>query len=118
MCIRDRSLCYTVADAGGVLGYTGDTGPSREVAEFLAGCDVMVAECSLPDDAAIPIHLSPGSLAAMAEQAAPGRLVVAHVYPWLDALDPLALLREAGYRGETVRARDGLDLVVGAPPTG
>ncbi len=110
-----ESLCYTVADGAGAIGYTGDTGPSMDVAHFMAGCDVMIAECSLPDDSAIPSHLSPSSLAEMAEAAAPGRLLVAHVYPWLDALDPLGLLRQAGYGGAAIRARDGLELTVGAP---
>jgi ribonuclease BN (tRNA processing enzyme) len=97
-------------DTAPSLGYTGDTGPSGEVARFMAGVDVLIAECSLPDDEAIDTHLSPSSLAAMANRAGPGRLVVTHVYPQLDALDPVARVREAGWSGETVRAEDGLEL--------
>lgn len=94
--------------AGGSVGYTGDTGPSDEVAAFMAGVDVLVAECSLPDEEAIPTHLSPSSLARMAIRAAPARLVVTHVYPWLDAQDVVARVREAGWTGATTRAEDGL----------
>lgn len=106
----DESLAFRLAGSAGDLGYTGDTGPSEGVARFLAGCRALIAECSLPDDAAIPTHLSPGSLAAMARIAAPGRLLVAHVYPALEALEPLRLLREAGWRGTSARAVDGLAL--------
>lgn len=106
----DESLAYRLEGPAGTLGYTGDTGPSDEVAAFMEGADVLVAECSLPDDLAIETHLSPSSLAAMAGRAAPGQLVITHVYPQLDSLDPVALVREAGWAGDVVRAVDGLTL--------
>lgn len=105
-----ESLCYRIAHEGRAIGYTGDTGPSLAVARFLEGCDIMIAECALPDDAAIPTHLTPSTLSAMAEEARPDRLVVTHVYPQLDARDPLGLIRQAGYQGEMIRARDGLEI--------
>lgn len=116
----DHSLAFRVQHDGATLGFTGDTGPSDEVATFLGGCDVLIAECSLPDALAKDTHLTPSSLAALAHTAAPRRLVVTHVYPPLDALDPLARLRDAGWNGEAVRARDGLRLAVGdsADPIG
>ncbi|MFW6330797.1 MAG: MBL fold metallo-hydrolase [Gemmatimonadota bacterium] len=108
-----ESVAYRIDRAGVRLGYTGDTGPSEELGPFFTGCDVLLAECSLPDEEATDNHLSPASLAALATAAAPHRLVVTHVYPRLDALDPLALLRRAGWAGHTLRARDGLALSVG-----
>lgn len=108
----DESLAYRIEDDGGAIGYTGDTGPSDAVAAFMAGVDVLIAECSLPDDEAIATHLSPTSLAAMAMDARPGRLVVTHVYPQLETRDPVARVRLAGWDGEAVRAEDGLELDV------
>ena len=108
----DHSLAFRLEDGDGSLGYTGDTGPSESVAAFLEGVDVLVAECALPDDFAIPTHLSPASLAELAARVRPGRLVVTHVYPQLDALDPVARVRAAGWTGEAVRAEDGLELDV------
>lgn len=108
----DESLCYRLEHRGTALGYTGDTGPSRDVGRFMSGCDVLIAECALPDGSAIPTHLSPSSLAELAGEAGPGRLVVTHVYPQLDAMAPLDRIRDAGYTGDLVRARDGLALVV------
>lgn len=110
-----ESLAYRLEHGGAVLGYTGDTGPSAEVARFLGGCDLLIAECSLPEDLAKPTHLTPSSLAAMATQAGPRRLLVTHVYPPLDVLDPVARVREAGWSGETLRARDGLEMEVRGP---
>lgn len=109
----DESLAYRLEHDGATLGYTGDTGPSPDVARFLADCQLLLAECSLPDHEARPTHLTPSSLAAMAGEASPERLVVTHVYPHLDALGPLERIREAGWNGEMVRARDGLRLGTG-----
>lgn len=108
----EHSLAYRVESPGSALGYTGDTGPSDEVADFVEGVDVLIAECSLPDDLVGAGHLSPSSLAGMAARARPVRLVVTHVYRQLDALDPVALVREAGWAGDTLRAKDGLVLEV------
>ncbi|HUG41356.1 MAG TPA: ribonuclease Z [Longimicrobiales bacterium] len=108
----DESLAFRLAAGGAELGYTGDTGPSPEVAEFFTGCDALIAECSLPDDDAIPTHLSPGTLAALAVSADPGCLIVTHVYPTLDVRDPVRLVAAAGWEGVSTRAEDGLRLDV------
>lgn len=105
----DESVAYRVDAPGGSLGYTGDTGPNDELAEFEAGVDLLIAECSLPDDPAIDHHLTPSSLARLAGRARPGRLVVTHVYPQLQGQDLPALLREAGYDGAVVVADDGME---------
>ena len=111
----DESVAYRLEGAAAV-GYTGDTGPSEELQDFFHGVDLLVAECSLPDDEGIPTHLTPSSLAALATGAAPARLVPTHVYPQLSRRDLPRLLREAGWEGETVRAWDGLELDVGDQP--
>lgn len=94
------------------VGYTGDTGPSPEVASFLAGVDVLVAECSLPEEEAKSTHLTPSSLAAMAGAARPGRLVVVHVYPQLAVHDVVERVREAGYDGAITRGHDGFSVTL------
>jgi hypothetical protein len=58
----DEALAYRVSGAWGALGYTGDTGPSRDVARLLAGCDVLVGECAIADPPAMGLHLSPALL--------------------------------------------------------
>jgi ribonuclease BN (tRNA processing enzyme) len=106
-----NSLAFRIeSSAGGAIGYTGDTGPSVDVARFLAGLDLLVAECSLSDEQAIDVHLSPSTLADLARTAQPRRLLVTHVYPSLDRRDVSALVRAAGWDGSLIRARDGLVL--------
>jgi ribonuclease BN (tRNA processing enzyme) len=108
----DTSLAFRIEADGRAIGYTGDTGPSDAVARFLAGVDLMIAECSVPDDQAVDNHLTPSSLAAMARVARPGRLLVTHVYPALAGEDVPALVHAAGWEGVTTRAEDGMSLAL------
>lgn len=104
----DASLAFRIATSDGDAGYTGDTGPSDEVAAFFAGVDVLVAECSLPDPPELDTHLTPSGVAEMARSADPGLLVLTHVYPPLIPGDVPRLVEEAGWHGRSVLGRDGL----------
>lgn len=74
-----ESVAYRVEVAGRNVGYTGDTGPCEDLAAFLEGCDILVAECTQVDPPVLPGHLSPTTLAALARVTRPGLLVVTHV---------------------------------------
>jgi ribonuclease BN (tRNA processing enzyme) len=106
----EESLALRVTSRGSVVGYTGDTGPSDSLPGFFAGVDTLVAECSLPDELALDLHLTPSSLARLASGAAVPRLVVTHVYPQLQRQDVASLVRAAGYDGEIIIAEDGMVL--------
>lgn len=104
----EESVAVRLDAPEGSLGYTGDTGPSDALGEFLAGVDLLVAECSLPDELAVDNHLTPSRLAALAARARPETLVVTHVYPQLRERDVADLIRRAGYEGRVVLAEDGM----------
>lgn len=108
----DESLAYRFDGGGASLGYTGDTGPSDDLAHFFQGVDLLLAECSLPDELAVDIHLTPASLARLAAAAGAKRVAVTHVYPQLRVLDVPHLISRAGYEGEIIMAHDGLELIV------
>lgn len=103
----DASIALRLDGPWGSLGYTGDTAPSTDVAHFLTGCDVLVAECALPDPPPFGGHLTPSSLAELGGSSRPGLLVVTHVYPPTRPEDAVAEVRER-YDGRTVAAADGL----------
>ncbi len=107
-----ESVAYRIDAPEGSVGYTGDTGPSEELGRFFEGVDLLIAECSLPDNQAIDNHLSPARVARLAARARPGTLVVTHVYPQLRTQDVPALVREAGYAGRVVHAADGMEFHV------
>lgn len=113
----DESVAFRVSTGASgslaVLGYTGDTGPSASVGQFLSGCPVLVAECALEDPPEMDTHLSPGTVAQMATEAAPDLLVLSHVYPPQTPEDAVKAVRRI-YRGAVVAAGDGLRVRVDA----
>ncbi len=104
-----ESVAYSVEHDGRRLVYTGDTGHDPSLAVWAAGCDLLLAECSLPDSMPVAIHLTTSETAALAAAVAPGTLVVTHMYPPLEGIDLRAELG-ARWAGPTVIATDGLVL--------
>ena len=105
-----ESIAFRIDAPGGSLGYTGDTGYSEQLAVFMSRVDLLVMECSLPDDQAMDAHLTPTRAARMAQQASPGALILTHVYPQLDRAILPNLVRSAGWAGDTVIAHDGMTI--------
>ena len=73
---------------GWSLAYTGDTNDDPRVADLARGVDLLVAECSFPDEAAQANHLTPSSAGALASAAGARRLLLTHFYPSLDPRPP------------------------------
>ena len=105
----DESVAYSIEYDGRRLVYTGDTGNDPSLGVWAAGCDLLLAECSLPDSMSMPFHLTPSETAALATAAAPAQLVVTHMYPPVEGIDLRAELG-ARWAGPTVIATDGLVL--------
>lgn len=107
-----ESVAYRVRGPWGALGYTGDTGPDDGVADHLAGCSVLVAECALSDPPELDTHLAPSDVARLAGSARPDLLVLTHVYPPRTPEEAAASVRTL-YPGRVVPGYDGLRVRVG-----
>jgi ribonuclease BN (tRNA processing enzyme) len=109
----EESLAFGVRCGGRRLVYTGDTGPSEELGRWARGCDVLLAECSLPDDRALALHLTPSQAGTLAREAECKSLVLTHFYPPVEAAQPA---QRAGttYAGPIAAARDGDRFVIEA----
>ncbi|HEV8304473.1 MAG TPA: ribonuclease Z [Gemmatimonadales bacterium] len=107
-----ESVALALVAPEGRLVYTGDTGPSGELARWATGCDLLLAECSLPEAMAMDIHLTPERAGELARDAQAKRLVLTHFYPPVETTDPAAL---AGTRfsGPIAAARDGDRFTIG-----
>src|SRR2546422_2578835 len=78
-----ESVALSLTAPEGRLVYTGDTGPSSELARWASGADLLLAECSLPKEMAMDIHLTPeqaGELARDAKDRKSTRLNSSHGY--------------------------------------
>jgi ribonuclease BN (tRNA processing enzyme) len=102
----DESLALGVRHQGRRLVYTGDTGESDALARWAHGCDLLLAECSLPEERAVPLHLTPARAGRLARDAEAGRLVLTHFYPVFGTTDPVDVAAHE-YDGPIVAAQDG-----------
>lgn len=101
-----ESVAYSMVEGARRIVYSGDTGFDPAFATWAKGCDVLVLECSLPKSMAIPEHLTPEECGEIGRLAEPGMLVLTHLYPPVETVDVVALVR-AAYPGPLVVARDG-----------
>lgn len=103
------SLGYRFEAAGRSVGFTGDAILSRGLFELAQGVDVLVCECSFPDEAPGEGHLTAGQVGRLAQSAGAGRLVLVHLYPPAWEADLLAQVRRE-YAGPVEIGTDDLSL--------
>jgi ribonuclease BN (tRNA processing enzyme) len=108
-----ESLAFGIRDEKMRLVYTADTGPSDELAAWAVGCDLLLCECSLPDDRPMEIHLTPTQAGQLAHAARAKRLVLTHFYPPVEATDP-ETRAGAHFTGPVTAAQDGDRFVIGS----
>lgn len=104
-----ESVAYSVEHGGRRIVYTGDTAPDAALGAWAHGCDVLLAECSLPAEMAVPSHLTPEQVGALAAAARPGLLVLTHFYPPVERVDVRSIVARH-FDGPVVLAHDGWQL--------
>ncbi len=108
----EHSVAYAVREEEGHLVYTGDTGPSDALAAWASGCDLLLAECSLPDHRAIDVHLTPKLAGELGRAAGARKLVLTHFYPLFEDIDP-ALVASQAFGAPVDLAFDGARFHIG-----
>ncbi len=86
------------------------------MSELGRDADLLIADCSMPDEAKIEGHLTPGLAGELAAAGGVKLLVLSHFYPACDGVDVVAQCRRH-YAGPIVCAEDlmRIDLDPGAP---
>lgn len=71
---------------GGVLAYSGDTGPSEVLVDLAADADLFLCEASFLESGTNPpnLHLTGAEAGDIATRARAGRLLVTHIPAWTD----------------------------------
>lgn len=106
-----ESVAYAVTHAGRRLVLSGDTSYDEDFAAWAAECDTLVLECSLPQELAVPTHLTPDDVGRLAARARPHRLVCTHLYPPVEAVDIPSIVG-ARWSGPVTVAHDGLTVAL------
>ena len=107
-----RPLRHTEISRGYVLerdgkraAFTGDTGYSSELVELASGVNLLVCECSFPDEMGVDGHLTPSEAAMAAEEAGVERLVLSHFYPEVEK-EPIKEMVKKVFSGEVIIGED------------
>jgi len=100
-------LCFRFRDrANHTVTYSGDTEPAEGLEEASRAVDLLVVECSTPDEMATPGHMTPSRVGELCAASKPSRVVLTHLYPPAAALDLCQLIGQ-WYAGPVIVACDG-----------
>ena len=91
--------------------YTSDTGFSEDLALFAKDAALLLMECSFRRNKTAQKHLELADAMRVAQDCAPEKLVLTHLYAQWDDVD-LAAEALALWSGETIEAKDGLRVEV------
>ena len=102
----EESVAYSIRRGGRRIVYTGDMGFDPMFGEWARGTDLLLCECSLPEELAIESHLTPARCGALAAAALPKHLVLTHFYTPVERTDIRGAVAEH-YAGPVTLADDG-----------
>ena len=103
------ALGYRLEAAGKSMAYSGDTDVCPAIVGLGRDADVLILECSHPDERKVSGHLTPTECGRIAAEARCRSLVLTHFYPVFRGDDIRARVRRA-FRGRLTLARDLLPL--------
>lgn len=105
------SLSYRIEADDVSVTISGDGDFSEDLARLASGTDVLICECSFPDDMKVPGHMTPSEAGRTAALADAKKLVLTHFYPPCDEVDVIHQASKA-FDGEIVKAADLMVLTV------
>ncbi|MCK4236119.1 MAG: MBL fold metallo-hydrolase [Candidatus Krumholzibacteria bacterium] len=104
-----EALAYRVDRRDASIVYTGDTAFTESLVELAKDTDLLVSECSFPDDRPAEGHLTPSDVGRLASRSRAGRVVLVHLYPVFEGSDPARSVKKH-YGGPVIAARDGMTI--------
>jgi len=90
---------------GKSLVISGDTGYCENIVNLASESDLLVLECSFPDEKKVDGHLTPSLAGRIARESRCKRLLLTHLYPICDQYDILNQCRQV-YPGEAILGED------------
>ncbi len=105
------SIGYRLESGGRSFAYSGDTAYCDNMVALGRDADLLVLECSFPDEREAEGHLTPRLAGAIASRSGCKKLLLTHFYPLCEGFDILGQCRKV-YPGEIIIASDGMGLEV------
>jgi len=111
--LSEFALGYKFSDSSGTVAvFSGDTGACAALNKASRRADLLVVECSVPDELETPGHMHPSAVGALCAESKPGHVVLTHQYPDAAATDLVAEIGQY-FEGKISQARDGDSYLVG-----
>ncbi len=104
-------LAYKFESNNKSIVFSGDTEYCEEIVSIAEGADLLVLECSMPDEMRGFAHLSPKECGWIAKRAKPKKLLLTHFYPMVEETNILESVKKE-FDGEVVLAKDLMELNV------
>lgn len=106
-----KCVSLKISQEGKTVFFTGDTDYFEGLAKNAEGADIMVTDCSKPDDKKAEGHMTPTECAKLAEKAGVETLVLSHLYPEAESSD---VKETAGnsFDGEIIVAEDLMEISI------
>jgi ribonuclease BN (tRNA processing enzyme) len=108
----DNSIAIKLTDTNGkTTVYSGDTDYCPEIIELAKDCDLLILECSFPDNLKVKGHLTPSEAGKIADHASANKLLLTHFYPQCDFADIITPVKDY-YNGDIIEAEDLLKICI------
>ncbi|MCP3922100.1 MAG: MBL fold metallo-hydrolase [Desulfobacterales bacterium] len=104
-----QSLAYKIKNRNFSIVYSGDTDYSKNLIDLAKNSDILISECSHPDELKTDGHLTPSLAGEIATKAAVKKLVLTHFYPECEKVDIEKECRKT-YSGELILGKDLLTI--------
>jgi ribonuclease BN (tRNA processing enzyme) len=102
---------YRFSESGSVAVVSGDTDYCEEIVDLAKNADLLLLECSFPDQLKVGGHLTPQFASQIARESGCKRLLTMHMYP-MASPEQLAEACREGFDGEVIAGRDLLKVSV------
>ena len=105
------TLAYRIESSGKTIVYSADTEYCQEIVDLGAGADLLILECSVPEDRRMSGHLTPADCARIAVESNPKKLLLTHFFPYNDEEKAKQIVEEK-FKGEVLIAKDLMEIEV------
>jgi ribonuclease BN (tRNA processing enzyme) len=107
----DASIGFRVEAGGKALVYSGDTDYCQNIVRLGKKADLLILECSFPDERKAAGHLTPTLAGRIAREAHSKKLLLTHFYPVFQGHDILKECQKE-FSGEILLAEDGMKITI------
>jgi len=111
------AVAYRLETGEGTVVISGDTRPSKSLIELAKGADLLIHECSFPDDmielARLTNHSAASEVGEVANQAGVEKVVLTHLFPlWKGREKEMVKSVNSKFGGEVIASHDLLEIKI------